>query len=137
MRIVGQGYYDELAAAGNQTAIAAKAVYDAYVAAGGSLDSIEAFDTKLYRNINLKVEDEMLPGSYPTLGKVWESINNAPCTAIGAEITYGQAVSMVRYLVDTYGLDAVLDDYRADDPTAVFGKDYEALKAEWLEYLYR
>ena len=137
MRIVGQGYYDELAAAGNQTAIAAKAVYDAYIAAGGSLDSIEAFDTKLYRNINVTVEEQLAPGSSSTLGQVWESLNNAPCTAIGAEITYGQAASMVRYLVDTYGLDAVLDAYRADDPTAAFGKDYEALKAEWLEYLYR
>ena len=56
---------------------------------------------------------------------------------MGAEITYGQAASMVRYLVDTYGLDAVLDACRADDPTAAFGKDYEALKAEWLEYLYQ
>ena len=137
MRIVGQGYYDELAAAGNQTAIVSKAVYDAYIAAGGSLDSIEAFDTKLFRNINLKVEAEMLPGSLSTLGKVWESLNNAPCTATGAELTYGQAGAMVSYLVETYGLSAVLDAFRADDPAAAFGKDYEALKAEWLEYLYQ
>ena len=79
----------------------------------------------------------MLPGSLSTLGKVWESLNNAPCTAIGAELTYGQAGAMVSYLVETYGLDAVLDAFRADDPAAAFGKDYEALKAEWLEYLYQ
>ncbi len=137
MRIIGQGYYDELAAAGNQTAIASKAIYDAYIAAGGSLDSIEAFDTRLFRNINVTLEEQLSPGSSSTLGQVWESLNNAPCTAVGAEITYGQAASMVRYLVDTYGLDAVLDAYRADDPAASFGKDYEALKAEWLEYLYQ
>ena len=39
------------------------------------------------------------------------------------------------YLVDNYGIEKLLEAYKTQDVSVTFGKDYEALKAEWLEYL--
>ena len=135
LRMIGAGFYDAQAAAGDQTAIQSKAAYDAYVSRGGSFNSVEEFDIKLYIDVLAKLEFEF--GEYKSMGGVWKETNKSELNSIGAELSYDQATSMVHYLVDTYGIDTVLNAYRTQDMTAVFGKDYEDLKAEWLEYLYR
>ena len=90
---------------------------------------------KLYIDACAKSELEF--GEYMSMGDSWKEANQSTLNSVGAELTYDQATSMVQYLADTYGIDTVLDAYRTQDMTAAFGKDYEALKAEWLEYLYR
>ncbi len=134
-RMIGAGIYDEQAASGDQIAIQSKAVYDTYVSRGGKLDSVETFDIKLYTDVCAKLEFEF--GGYKTMGDTWKEINQSEINSVGSDLSYDQATSMVHYLVDTYGIDKVLDAYRTQDMTAAFGKDYEALKAEWLEYLYQ
>ncbi len=58
--------------------------------------------------------------------------------SFGDELTYYQAGSFVSYLCDTYGFDRVLDYYFKTPPIKdAFQKDYEILKADWLDYLYR
>ena len=136
MNMVGQGYLDEQIASGNQSAILFKAIYDEYIARGGSLESPEAFDSKLFLEVNVKVEIDA-GGVLTTLGQAWADLNHTACTAVGAELSYGQAASLVSYLADTYGLDRVLEAYHTDDVVSALGKDYESLKSEWLEYLYR
>ena len=51
------------------------------------------------------------------------------------ELSYDQATSMILYLADTYGINKVFQAYTTQDVNVVFGKDFEALKAEWLVYL--
>lgn len=135
MAMTGAGFYAGQAAAGDQTAIRSKAIYDTYVSRGGKVTSSKDFDMKLYIDACAKVELDF--GGYKTMGDSWKEANQSTLNSVGAELTYDQATSMVHYLVDTYGIDTVLNAYRTQDMTAAFGKDYEALKAEWLEYLYR
>jgi hypothetical protein len=54
----------------------------------------------------------------------------------GLELNYTQAASYAAWLCDTYSMDTVMDKYvnNADD-TALEGKNFETLKAEWLAYL--
>ena len=70
-----------------------------------------------------------------TLGTVYKDINGKECTGVGADLTYNQATSLVQYLADTYGIVRVLNAYKTQDIEGNLGKDYEGLKAEWLEYL--
>ena len=56
--------------------------------------------------------------------------------AIGDDISYDQATSLILYLVDTYGIEKVLDAYHSQDIETAFGKGYEELKKDWLAYLY-
>ena len=134
-RMIEAGLYDGQAAAGDQTAIRAKAAYDTYVSRGGKVTSSQDFDMKLYIDACAKSELEF--GEYKSMGDAWKEANQSVLNSVGAELSYDQATSMVHYLADTYGIDTVLDAYRTQDMTAAFGKDYEALKAEWLEYLYQ
>ena len=135
MAMIGAGFYDEQAAAGDPTALRYKAMYDTYVSRGGKVTSSQDFDMKLYIDACAKSELEF--GEYKSMGDSWKEVNQSVLNSVGAELSYDQATSMIHYLADTYGIDTVLDAYRTQDMTAAFGKDYEALKAEWLEYLYQ
>ena len=55
--------------------------------------------------------------------------------APGGEISYDQASSLIMYLVDSYGIEKVLQAYKTQDIEATFGKGYADLKFDWLSYL--
>ena len=129
-----QGYFDEQANAGNAQYVLYKRVYEDYVARGGKMDSVDTFDFRLYTDVNAKVELDA--NTYKTLGYAYKLVNKTDCTAVGSELSYEQATSLVLYLVDTYGIEKVLDAYHSQDVVATFGKGYEELKSDWLAYLY-
>lgn len=129
-----QGYFDEKADAGNLQYVLYKRVYEDYTAGGGKLDSVDTFDFRLY--IDVAARAELDTEAYQTLGYAYKLVNNAECRAIGKELSYDQATSLVLYLVDTYGIEKVLTAYHTQDIESVLGKGYEALKTDWLAYLY-
>lgn len=129
-----QGYFDEQADAGNVRYILYKKVYEDYVGRGGRVDSVGAFDFRLYTDANARAEWDT--GNYRTLGDVYKAINKTDCDAVGSELSYEQATSFVLYLADTYGIEKVLGAYHSQDIGAAFGKEYEELKAEWRTYLF-
>jgi hypothetical protein len=129
-----QGYFDEQANAGNAQYILYKRVYENYTAQGGKMDSVDTFDFRLYTDAHARMELDA--DTYKTLGYVYKLINKTDCNAVGRELSYEQATSLVLYLVDTYGIEKILDAYHSQDIVATFGKDYEELKSDWLVYLY-
>ncbi|MGM9596188.1 MAG: hypothetical protein ACI3XO_00100 [Eubacteriales bacterium] len=129
-----KGYFDEQANAGNKQYILYKRVYEDYTARGGKMDSVETFDFRLYTDAHARVELDA--DTYKTLGYVYKLVNKTDCNAIGNELSYEQATSLVLYLVDTYGIEKVLEAYHCQDIETVFSKGYEDLKADWLAYLY-
>lgn len=128
-----QGYFDERASVGDKSAVLYKAVYEAYTGAGGRIDSVNLFDLSLYTDTVAKIELDT--GLYTTLGEAYKIVNGKDCDAVGCEISYDQATSLILYLADSYGIEKVLDAYHTQNIDSAFGKDYEALKAEWLEHL--
>ena len=129
-----QGYFDEQANAGNAQYVLYKSVYENYTAQGGKMDSVDTFDFRLYTDVNAKVELDA--NTYKTLGYVYKLVNKTDCNAVGRELSYEQATSLVLYLFDTYGIEKVLDAYHSQDIEKTFGKGYEELKSDWLVYLY-
>lgn len=129
-----QGYFDEQANAGNAQYVLYKSVYENYTAQGGKMDSVDTFDFRLYTNVNAKVELET--DFYNTISDTYKLVNGKDYDGVGAELSYNHATSLVLYLVDTYGIEEVLDAYHSQDIVATFGKGYEELKADWLTYLY-
>ena len=127
------GVFDERAEAGDVSAIRYKAVAKAYAEYGGSLASADAFDLSLFAH--LAARTELALGGYPTLGAAYAAVNREECTAIGAELSYDGATSLILYLSDTYGMARVLDAYASQNMEEAFGKDYAAIKAEWLDFL--
>ena len=127
------GVFDERAEAGDVSAIRYKAVAKAYAEYGGSLASVDAFDLSLFAH--LAARTELALGGYPTLGTAYAAVNREECTAIGAELSYDGATSLILYLSDTYGMARVLDAYASQNMEEAFGKDYAAIKAEWLGFL--
>ena len=79
---------------------------------------------------------ELDANTYRTLGEVYKLVNKTDCNAVGNELSYEQATSLVLYLVDNYGIEKVLEAYRSQDIETVFGKGYQDLKTDWLAYLY-
>lgn len=73
---------------------------------------------------------------YNTIGDTYKLVNGSDYEGVGAELSYNQAASLVLYLVDTYGIEEVLDAYHSQDIEETFGKGYEELKSDWLTYLY-
>ena len=134
MNVAKQGYFDEYAAAGDKSAIICKNVYEGYIALGGKIDLASTFDLPLYTDLYAKAELET--DFYNTIGDTYKLINGKDYDGVGAELSYNQATSLVLYLVDTYGIEEVLDAYHSQDIAATFGKDYEELKVDWLTYLY-
>ncbi len=130
-----QGYFDEQANAGNTQYLIYKKVYEEYTDRGGKIDSVDTFDFRLYADVNAKTELDT--NTYiTTLGDAYKMLNKTECDAVGNEISYEQATSLILYLADTYGIEKVLEAYHTQDIQSVFGKDYEGLKADWLVYLY-
>ena len=129
-----QGYFDEQANAGNAQYVLYKSVYENYTAQGGKMDSVDTFDFRLYTDVNAKVELET--DFYNTISDTYKLVNGKDYDGVGAELSYNHATSLVLYLVDTYGIEEVLDAYHSQDIVATFGKGYEELKSDWLAYLY-
>ena len=129
-----QGYFDEQANAGNAQYILYKRVYEDYTTRGGKIDSVDTFDFRLYTDAHARVELDA--NTYRTLGEVYKLVNKTDCNAVGNELSYEQATSLVLYLVDNYGIEKVLEAYRSQDIETVFGKGYQDLKTDWLAYLY-
>lgn len=129
-----QGYFDEQANAGNKQYALYKKVYEDYIGCDGKMDSVDTFDFRLYTDVNAKAELDS--ETYKSLGETYKIINKTDCNAVGKELSYEQATSLIFYLVDTYGIEKVLEAYHTQDIKAVFGKEYEGLKADWLVYLY-
>ncbi len=134
MNVAKQGYFDEYAAAGDKSAIICKSVYEDYIAFGGKIDLASTFDLPLYTDLYAKAELET--GFYNTIGDTYKLVNGKDYDGVGAELSYNQAASLVVYLVDTYGIEKVLDAYHSQDTAATFEKGYEGLKSDWLAYLY-
>ncbi len=129
-----QGYFDEQANAGNAQYILYKKVYEDYTTRGGKMDSVDTFDFRLYTDVNARVELET--DFFNTIGDTYKLVNGKDYDGVGAELSYNQATSLVLYLVDTYGIEEVLDAYHSQDVVETFGKGYEELKSDWLAYLY-
>lgn len=129
-----KGYFDEAAAAGDISAIQYQRIYAGYVGKGGTLSTAAAFDHRLYADTVASVQ--LSTNAYVTLGDTYKAISKIECTAVGAELSYDQATSLVLYLADTYGIGRVMEAYRSQDVEGVFGKGYAALKADWLSYLH-
>ena len=129
-----QGYFDAQANAGNAEYILYKRVYEDYTARGGKMDSADTFDFRLYTDTYARAELDA--NTYKTLGDAYKIVNKTDCNAVGNELSYEQATSIVHYLADTYGIEKVLEAYRSQDIETAFGKGYEDLKANWLTYLY-
>ncbi len=128
-----QGYFDERAEEGDQTARMYKMLYEQYISAGGEMENTERFDLRLYNDIVARLEYDVFKNA--TLGEAYVLINKQKCNAIGAELTYAQATSLVTYLVEKCGLKAVLEAYRTQDIAGTLGNPYEELKEEWVTYL--
>ena len=118
-----QGYFDEQANAGNEQYILYKRVYEDYTTRGGKMDSVDTFNFRLYTDVNATVELDT--NTYKTLGDGYKLVNKTDCNAVGSELSYEQATSLVLYLVDTYSIEKILDAYHSQDIVATFGKDYE------------
>ena len=124
----------EQANAGNAQYILYKRVYEDYTTRGGKMDSVDTFDFRLYTDAHARVELDAI--TYKTLGDVYKIVNKTDCNAVGDDLSYEQATSLVLYLVGTYGLKKVLGAYHTQDIETTLGKGYEELKANWLAYLY-
>ena len=129
-----QGYFDEQSNSGNAQYVLYKRVYEDYTTRGGKMDSVDTFDFRLYTDAHARVELDA--DTYKTLGDVYKIVSKTDCNAVGSELSYEQATSLVIYLVDTYGIEKVLDAYHSQDIEETFGKGYEELKSDWLAYLY-
>lgn len=129
-----QGYFDEQAAAGKKQYVLYKRVYEDYIGRGGKTDAVDTFDLRLYTDVYAKAELDA--DAYKTLGDVYKLFNKTDCNAVGSELSYEQATSLVLYLVHTYGIEKVLGAYHTQDIAAAFGKGYEELKSDWLTDLY-
>ena len=124
-----QGYFD-----GNAQYILYKRLYEDYTTHGGKIDSVDTFDFHLWTDVQARAELDT--NTYKTLGDAYKIVEQTDCNAVGNELSYEQATSLVFYLVDTYGIEKVLEAYRSQEIETAFGKGYEDLKADWLAYLY-
>ena len=123
-----QGYYGATA-----SAEVAKACLARYKEKGGTYASIAEFNFRLM--IDSMAVAELETGTYTTLGDAYQAVNVKESTHTGRELSYAQAASLVAYLIDTYGMETVLDAQATQNISAAFGKEYEALKSDWLAYL--
>ena len=127
------GYFDEEANEGNAQYILYKRVYENYIVRGGKMDSVDTFDFRLYADANAKAELDA--NTYKTLGYAYKLVNKTDCNAVGSELSYEQATSLIFYLIDIYGIDKVLEAYHTQSIDSALGKGYDQLKNDWLTYL--
>ncbi len=128
------GYFDARADTGDEAAKIYKMIFEQYTARGGKLDHVDHFDLRLYCDIVASLELDTFQNT--TLGEAYELVNKKECTSVGSELTYDQSTSLITYLADTYGIEKVLAAYHTQDIERSFGKTYEALKTEWIDYLH-
>ena len=133
MRLAESGYFSENAQSGDRSAIRVEKIREVFTALGGNYDSIEAFDLRLFLDAIALAEIEV--GVNGTLDEVYEKINGGEYNTVGGELSYQQAGSLAAYLIDIYGMDKVAAAYVSADTEGAFGKSYEELKADWMEYL--
>ena len=129
---VEQGMYDSYIAAGDPNALRYQKIYCLYTERGGTLATPEAVDNLLYIDASAIAEFSMPHAE--TIGGVNESLNGKPYEGRGGELTYKQAASFARYLVDRYGFEAVLAvllEY--DRMEEIFGASYDTLYAAWRQ----
>ncbi len=131
--LLTNGYFDELISKGEAEALTNETAYESYIEKDGSVKNADEFDYALYFDCMAKAELEV--GAFQTLGEAYTAQSNKECTAIGHDISYNQETSLISYLIDTYGVNAVMEAYETQDIQISLGKSYESLKAEWLEYL--
>lgn len=112
-------------------------VMDYYVKRGGSYESIEDIDVRLFCDasafVNLNNEWGATSSRQPIYVVYNLSEEERNC---GDELSYVQSCSFVAYLIDNYTFEPFLE-YCANDGTCedAFGKSYELLNADWIEYL--
>lgn len=106
---------------------------------GGNLNDYDDFDASLYYDGEAYVTFEnpdflRLDGlSYP-LYDLWELDSSNRLT--GDELTYFQLISFAGYLIETYSLDRYINLYETEaNFKGVYGKDFNILKLDWIEYL--
>jgi len=133
MQMTEKGYFDERAQAGDSEAVCCKRVHEVFTSLGGSYDSLEDFDLRLYFDAIALAEIEL--GVYDSLDETYEKANGGEYNTVGGELSYRQSASLVAYLMDAYGMDKVAQAYRSGDTESAFAKSYEALKTEWMQYL--
>ncbi len=133
MKMTEKGYFDERAQAGDTESVRCKKIHEVFTALGGNYDSLDAFDLRLYFDAISLVEIEL--GFTASLDEIYEKANGGEYNTVGGELSYRQSASLVAYLIDTYGMDKVAEAYRNSDTEGAFGKPYEALKTEWMQYL--
>ena len=64
------------------------------------MDSVDTFDFRLYTDVNAKMELDA--NTYKTLGYTYKLVNKTDCNAIGSELSYEQATSLVLYLYTAF-----------------------------------
>ena len=133
LMMTAQGYYDDAAAAGNANARYNKALLALYQERGGQYTSLADFDLRLLFDCMALAEMEL--GQYATIGDAYTAINQKESTHVGRNLSYAQATSLVAYLIDTYGLETVLEAQATQNIPATFGKEYVTLEFNWLNYL--
>lgn len=133
MQMTEKGYFDERAQAGDTEAVRCKRIREVFTSLGGSYDSLEAFDLRLYFDAIALAEIEL--GVYDSFDETYEKINGGEYNTVGGELSYRQSASLVAYLMDVYGMDKVAQAYRNGDTKGAFGKSYDELKEAWTQYL--
>ena len=129
---IEQGMYDSYIAAGETNALRYREIHRLYTERGGTFATPDEVDNLLYIDVFAAAEFAMPHAE--TIGSVYESLNGKPYEGQGGELTYKQAASFTRYLIDRCGIEtvlAVLNDY--DRMEELFGASYDALYAAWRE----
>ena len=129
---IEQGMYDSYIAAGEPNAIRYQEIHRLYTERGGTFATPDEVDNLLY--IDAYAAAEFAMPHAESIGDVYESLNGKPYEGQGGELTYKQAASFTRYLIDRYGIEtvlSVLNEY--DRMEELFGVSYDTLYAAWRE----
>ena len=61
---------------------------------------------------------------------------NADANYLGIDLSYTEAMSFVAYLIDQNGVEDLFNFIRSDESYEEhYGKSYDELKSEWIDYL--
>jgi len=129
---VEQGLYDSYIAAGEPNALRYREIHRLYTERGGTFAAPEEVDNLLYNDAFAAAEFAMPHDE--RIGDVYESLNGKPYEGQGGELTYKQAASFTRYLIDRCGIGTVLaalNEY--DRMEELLGASYDELYAAWRE----
>lgn len=132
---IAAGAYEDQAQNGDATAVFYTRLYHAYTEAGGKVSTVDEPDLILLNDLWAVLERSVTGYPFVTIGKAYEMLDGKAYNAAGMELTYAEATSLVCYLVETYGLDTVINAYETQDIQGTFGKSYEELVSLWMESL--